>query len=49
MSAKWLFSNHVDIEVATTLLLQSVFIVLSAACALKSALPCYEIVQFHNS
>lgn len=45
MSGTWLFSNHVDIEVVTTLLLQSVVIILSAVCALKSALPCYEIVQ----
>lgn len=42
MSAKWLFSNHMDIEVATTLLLQSVVIVLSAVCAVKSVLPCCE-------
>lgn len=34
MSEKWLFSNHVDIEVVTTLLLQSVVVILSAVCAL---------------
>lgn len=41
MYEKWLFSNHVDTKVVTTLFLQSVVLILSAVCALI----CYEIVQ----
>lgn len=44
MSEKWLFSNHVDVEVVTTLLLQSVVIILNAVSALIRV-TCYEVVQ----
>lgn len=44
MSEKWLFSNHVDVEVVTALLLQSVAIILNAVSALIRV-TCYEVVQ----